>query len=97
APFITHELWERLGEKGMINDAAWPQYDEALVREAQMEMAVQVNGKLTERMTVAADADDETISEVARSLAKVAGRIEGKEIVKLIIARPRVVNIVVRK
>ncbi len=97
APFITQELWEQLGEKGMINDAAWPKYDEALAREDQMEMAVQVNGKLGGRITVAADADDETISQAAQSLEKVARLTEGKAIVKLIIARPRVVNIVVRK
>ena len=76
---------------------SWPKYDEALTRETEMEMAVQVNGKLGGRITVAADADDATIGQAACSLAKVAERIEGKEIVKLIIARPRVVNIVVRK
>ena len=97
APHIAEELWQRLGHHESLAYHRWPKYDEELAREVEMEMAVQVNGKLTERMRVAADADDEAISEAARSLAKVAGRIEGKEIVKLIIARPRVVNIVVRK
>jgi leucyl-tRNA synthetase len=97
APHIAEELWQRLGHQESLAYHHWPKYDEELASEVEMEMAVQVNGKLVERMRVAADADDETISKAARSLAKVAGRIEGKEIVKLIIARPRVVNIVVRE
>ncbi len=97
APHIAEELWQRLGHHESLAYHRWPKYDEELAREVEMEMAVQVNGKLTERMRVAADADDEAISEAARSLAKVAGRIEGQKIVKLIIARPRVVNIVVKK
>jgi len=97
APFITHELWEYLGGEGMINDAPWPNYDEALARETQMELAVQVNGKLVARLTVEADADDNTISEAAKALPKIAQRIDSKQVLKLIIARPRVVNIVVKK
>ena len=54
-------------------------------------------GKLVERFTVEADADDDAISETAKALPKVAQRIDGKQIVKLIVARPRVVNIVVKK
>ena len=97
APFIAHELWERLGGQGLINDAPWPRYDESLAREAQMEMAVQVNGKLVDRITVEADAEDQTIGEAAQALPKVAQRIGKKQVVKLIIARPRVVNIVVER
>ncbi|NIA07067.1 MAG: leucine--tRNA ligase [Actinobacteria bacterium] len=97
APFIAHQLWERLGGKGLVNDAPWPEFDENLSRASQMELAVQVNGKLIDRLTVEADADDSTISEAAKALPKVAQRIGGKQIAKLIIARPRVVNIVMKK
>ena len=97
APFITHELWERLGCKGMINDARWPSYDEALARKTQMELAVMVNGKMAERFTIDADADDDAIASTAKALPKVAKRIADMQIVKLIVARPRVVNIVVKK
>jgi leucyl-tRNA synthetase len=62
-----------------------------------MELAVQVNGKLVDRLTVEADADDNTISEAAKALPKIAQRIDSKQVIKLIIARPRVVNIVVKK
>lgn len=97
APFIAHELWERVGEAGLVNDAPWPGYDESLAKEAQMELAVQVNGKLAARMTADADADDETISRAALALPKVAERIGGKEVIKLIVAKPRVVNIVIKR
>ena len=97
APFIAHELWEKIGETGMVNDAPWPEFDESLAKEAQMELAVQVNGKLAARMTADADADDETISQAALELPKVAQRIGGKEVIKLIVAKPRVVNIVIKR
>ena len=97
APHIAEELWERLGHDESLAYEGWPRYDEALTREKQMELAVQVNGKLVERLAIEADADDEAISEAAKALEKVARQIEGKEIGKLIIARPRVVNIVVTR
>ena len=97
APHLAEELWERLGHSETLAYHPWPEYDELLAQETQMELAVQVNGKRAGRVTVDADADDDTISQAARKLPKVAQRISDKEVVKLIIARPRVVNIVLKR
>ena len=97
APHLAEELWQRLGHDQSLAYHPWPNYDENLTREVQMELAVQVNGKLVDRLTVEADADDQTISQAAKALPKVAQHISDKQIVKLIVARPRVVNIVVKK
>ena len=50
APFITHELWEQLGEEGLINVAPWPSYDEELISEESGEFVIQVNGKIRDRL-----------------------------------------------
>ena len=57
APYLAHELWEMLGEKGSLLQAPWPKYDAALAKEEEIEIPVQVNGKLRSRIVVPADAD----------------------------------------
>jgi len=97
APHLAEELWQRLGHEQSLAYHPWPKYYENLARDVRMELAVQVNGKLVDRITVQADAEDQTISEAAQALPKVALRIGSKQIAKFIIARPRVVNIVLKK
>ena len=65
APYLAHELWEMLGEKGSLLRAPWPKYDPALAKEEEIEIPVQVNGKLRSRIVVPADAAEELVRERA--------------------------------
>jgi leucyl-tRNA synthetase len=96
APYLAHELWEMLGEKGNLLKAPWPKYDAALAKEEELEIPVQVNGKLRGRIVVPADATEETVLERALADEKVKAAIAGKQIVKKIYVPGKLVNIVVK-
>jgi leucyl-tRNA synthetase len=96
APYLAHELWEMLGEKGTLLRAAWPKYDPELAKEEELEIPVQVNGKLRGRITVPADAGEDLVKDRALADEKVKGAIAGKQIVKWIIVPGKLVNIVVK-
>jgi leucyl-tRNA synthetase len=96
APYLAHELWEMLGERGSVLKAPWPKYDAALAKEEEIEIPVQVNGKLRGRIVVSADASEETVLERALADEKVQAAIAGKQIVKKIYVPGRLVNIVVK-
>jgi len=94
APHISEELWQRLGYEPSIADVAWPGYDQQMLVEDQGECPVQVNGKLRSRITVAADADQQTIEALAREDERVQGALDGKTIQKVIVVPNKMVNIV---
>ncbi len=94
APHIAEELWERLGGSGSITYAAWPQADEAWTVDSEVEIVVQVNGKIVERLKIAADLSEEAMEEAARALEKVQAAIEGKTVRKVIRVKGKLVNIV---
>jgi leucyl-tRNA synthetase len=96
APYLAHELWEMLGEKGSLLKAPWPKYDPALAKEDEIEIPVQVNGKLRSVVVVPAGSSEETIREAALADAKIEALIAGKQIVKKIVVPGKLVNIVVR-
>ena len=96
APHITEELWQQLGENGLLSVAPWPQYDESKTVESTVEMAVQVNGKLKGTIKLAADADKQAAIDAALAEEKVQHAIEGKQIVKQIVVPGKIVNIVVK-
>jgi leucyl-tRNA synthetase len=96
APYVAAELWEMLGETTDLLRAPWPEFDPALAKEELIEMAVQVNGKIKARITVPPDADEAQIREIALADEKVKAAIEGKEIVKVLVVKGRLVNIVVK-
>jgi leucyl-tRNA synthetase len=95
APYLAHELWEMLGEKTNLLKAPWPKYDPELAKEDEIEIPVQVNGKLRGKVVVAPGAPEEEV--IAKSLAdpKVQSFLRGKQIVKTIYTG-KLVNIVVR-
>ena len=95
APHLAEELWERIGGTGLAADQPWPSYDPALLIEDEIEMPVQVNGKLREKIVVKKDATQPEIEAIAKAAPKVAEAIAGKEIKKLIVVPGRLVNIVV--
>ena len=96
APHITEELWQQMGETGLLSVAPWPQYDESKTVESTVEMAVQVNGKLKGTIKLAADADKQAAIDAALAEEKVQHAIEGKQIVKQIVVPGKIVNIVVK-
>jgi leucyl-tRNA synthetase len=96
APYLAHELWEMLGEKENLLKARWPKYDAALAKEEELEIPVQINGKLRSRITVPADAPESQVLERALADEKVRAAIAGKQIAKKIFVPGKLVNIVVK-
>ena len=94
APHIAEELWERMGGKYSVHTQPWPQVDESAIVVDEVEMAVQVNGKVRDKITVAVDADDETVKATALASENVQKYLEGKEPRKVIVIKGRLVNIV---
>jgi leucyl-tRNA synthetase len=98
APHFSEETWEALGHEGGLlrGDARWPAFDEALARKDEVEIAVQVNGKLRGRVAIAASATEDETREAALSDERVRAWTEGKQIVKTVVVPGRLVNVVVR-
>ena len=96
APYLAHELWEMLGEKGSLLKASWPQYDAELAKEEEIEIPVQISGKLRSRVTVPAGTTEEVVLEKALADEKVKSAIAGKQIVKKIYVPGKMVNLVVK-
>jgi len=96
APYLAAELWEELGEEGSILRAAWPVSDPGLAREDELEIPVQINGKLVTVVRVPADADSKAIEAAALADEKVQSRAAGKTVAKVIVVPGKLVNLVVR-
>ena len=96
APYLAHELWEIAGETSNLLKAPWPKSDPALAAEDEIEIPVQVNGKLRGLVVVAAAASEDQIKQAALADEKVRAAIAGKQIVKVIVVPKKLVNIVVR-
>jgi leucyl-tRNA synthetase len=96
APYLAAELWEELGEDGAILRAQWPVSDPGLAKEDELEMPVQINGKLVTVIRVAADADSKAMETAALAAEKVQSRIAGRTIMKIIVVPGKLVNLVVK-
>ncbi len=96
APHIAEEIWQRMGFKGLICRQSWPAYDPAMTVERTREIAVQVNGKVRGRITIDADASEDTIQSLALADPAVTAWLEGKTVVKVIVVQGKIVNVVVR-
>ncbi|MGD0738677.1 MAG: leucine--tRNA ligase [Terracidiphilus sp.] len=96
APFLAAELWEELGGEGAVLRAPWPKTDPALAKEDEIEIPIQINGKLTAVVRVAAGTDAKTIESAALADEKVRARTAGKNVVKVIVVPGRAVNLVVK-
>jgi leucyl-tRNA synthetase len=97
APHVCEEMWSLLGHEDTISYEAWPTYDESKMVVSEVVMPVQVNGKVRAKITIAKDADQETVKEAALSQDNVKVYTEGKEIKKVIVVPNKIVNIVVAK
>ena len=97
APHIAEEMWEGLGhEGGLLKSAQWPTADPELAKKDELEIPVQVNGKLRSRVVVAPDISEEDLRTIALADAKVQSFIDGHQIVKVIVVPQRLVNVVVK-
>ena len=96
APFLSAELWARMGCEGVVFRTAWPEVNEGLAKEDEMEIPVQMNGKLVTVVKVAAESDQETVQAAALGDEKVMARMAGKTVVKVVVVPGKLVNVVVR-
>ena len=96
APHICEEMWQMLGHDSSIAYETWPTYDENMLVSETVEMGVQVNGKLRAKIQVTKDTDDEAVKEIAFEQENVKAHTEGKNIVKVIVVKNKIVNIVVK-
>ncbi|MEM9588204.1 MAG: leucine--tRNA ligase [Planctomycetota bacterium] len=96
APHLCEELWQLLGNAPSISKQSWPQWDEAALVQSQVDIPVQVNGKMKTKISVAPDADQATMIEAALADAKVQSATADKQVVKQIVVPGRLVNLVVK-
>ena len=96
APHLAEEIWQKTGHKTLCSLSQWPEYDEAKVVDATVEVAIQLNGKLRATVMMPKDCDKEQALELARADERVMAGLEGKTVVKEIVVPNRIVNFVVR-
>ena len=96
APHLAEELWQLLGHKKTLAYEPWPTYDEVLTKDAEIEIPVQILGKLRSKVIVPAGSDQATIVTAARADARIAELLSGKEVVKTIVVPGKLVNFVVK-
>jgi leucyl-tRNA synthetase len=94
APHIAEELWEKLGFAGSVSYVAWPQYEISFTVDSEVEIVVQVSGKIADRLNIPADLDEAGMQALALESEKVKELIEGKTIRKIIAVKGKLVNIV---
>jgi leucyl-tRNA synthetase len=95
APHVSEELWERIGNEGMVCTQTWPEADEEMARAEEILVVVQINGKLRSRITADADASEEEIRSMALADPRVKEYMEGKTLKKLVVVPKKLVSIVV--
>jgi len=96
APHLAEELWQRTGHEYSIHNQSWPKWDEALARDEEITLVVQVNGKLRDRITVPASITEAEARQLVLERQRVKVYLEGKEITDIIYVPGRLVNLVVR-
>ena len=96
APHICEELWQIQGFEGLASEAEWPEHDEAKMADTEKTIAVQINGKLRSTVVVPADSNVEAVSAAALADKKIAGYVEGMEIVKTINVPNKLINFILK-
>jgi leucyl-tRNA synthetase len=95
APHIAEELWEAIGEKETILKEKWPVWDEEAAKEEEIELVIQINGKLRGKTMIPAGLEDDAIKEKAFADPKVQELLKGKTVKKIVVVKGKLVNIVV--
>jgi leucyl-tRNA synthetase len=96
APHLAEELWEALGHTETLAYAPWPSFDPALLKDDEIEVPIQINGKLRTRITVPADSDRNALEQLARADERVAALLSGQTIVKVVVIPGKLINFVVK-
>jgi leucyl-tRNA synthetase len=96
APHITEEIWTLQGFEGMLNEASWPTYENKYLVDDEVEIVLQINGKVRDKLVVSATSTREELEQIALSSNRVKELIEGKQVIKVICVPKRLVNIVVK-
>ena len=95
-PHVTEEMWEHLEQEGSVHNQMWPEFDESALVKDTVEIVVQINGKIKEKMNIAGDLSREEMQKVAMEDEKVKALTEGKNVVKVIAVPNKLINIVVK-
>jgi len=95
APHMAEELWQDMGMKGLVVEQSWPSYDPEALKVEEVEIAVQINGKIRDRVMIPVDADEETVRKLVLERERVKRYLNGKEPKKFFYIKGRLVNIVV--
>lgn len=95
-PHITEEIWHECGFEGSVHAASWPTYEESALVVDEVEVAVQVNGKVRDKLTVSVSLSKEELEAAAKALPRVQEFTEGKTVVKVIVVPKKLINIVVK-
>ncbi len=96
APHMTEELWQIYGNEGLLSLQTWPSFDEEKTVDDEIEIVVQINGKIKDKLMIPAGLDRDGTQEAAMNTEKIKGLIEGKTVVKVIAVPDKLVNIVVK-
>lgn len=99
SPFVPHiceEMWEHIGQKESVTVMRWPEYDESALVKDTVEIVVQINGKVKEKIMVASDADKQSLEKIALDNEKIKALLEGKSVIKVVAVPGRLINIVVK-
>jgi len=96
APHITEELWENIGEKGLCCESTWPQADPKWLIAEEVEVVIQINGKVRSRIQVAPKTAKDVLEREAMNDPKIKDAIQGKTIAKVIVVPDKLVNVVVQ-
>lgn len=96
APFITEELWEHLGYEDNVHNASWPEYNKEALKKDEIEIVIQVNGKVRDKINVPADADEDEVKEQVMEEEKIQSYLEEGNLVKTIYIPKKLVNLVVQ-
>jgi leucyl-tRNA synthetase len=94
APFVTEELWRVLGHQGSVHLAAWPGFDPELVRLERVTCVLQVDGKVRDRAEVAPDATEDDLREVAMASERVRAALGDRQVARVVVVPPKLVNVV---
>jgi len=94
APHVCEEMWERLGEHGMLADSAWPKFDAAAAAVPEVTVVVQVSGKLRDRLSLPAGTSQEKVLEAALASDKVRAAFDGRKPSKVVFVPDRLINLV---
>ena len=96
APHLAEELWQKREKEYSIHNQSWPQWDDALAKDEEVTLVVQVNGKLRDRIAVPVSISETEARELAMSQQRVQAHVEGREIVNIIYVPGRFINLVVK-